>query len=156
MDEQDRGFLKDEYLKLQDQYEDYDRRSLTIKGWVSAGAAVAIVAGLREEGSFGIVQWAVVAALASTFWFLEARWKQFQYALAGRLQELERYFRGEGPELKPLQMYASWFAHYRRATARSGLWPAARQDFVMMPYVVIIAVCLIGIALNVAGRFGSG
>lgn len=152
MDQQDRGFLKDEYLKLQDQYEDFDRRSLTIKGWVSAGAAVAIVAGLKDEGSFGIVQWLIVAALAATFWYLEARWKQFQYALAGRLKELERYFRGEGPEPKPLQIYSSWFTHYKKATERSALWPAARQDFVMLPYVVIIAVCMIGIALNLAER----
>ena len=58
MDQQDRGFLKDEYLKLQDLFEDFDRRSLTIKGWVSAGAAVAIVAGAalafaRAIGEFG-------------------------------------------------------------------------------------------------------
>jgi len=35
-------FLKDEYLKLQDQYEDYDRRALMIKGWVGAGAIAAV------------------------------------------------------------------------------------------------------------------
>ena len=37
-----RSFLKDEYLLLQNQYEDYDRRSLTIKGWVGSGAAAAL------------------------------------------------------------------------------------------------------------------
>ena len=151
MDPQDRGFLKDEYLKLQDQYEDFDRRSLTIKGWVSAGAAVAIVAGLRADAPFGTAQWIAVAAFALTFWYLEARWKQFQYALAGRLQELERYFRDGSPEPRPLQIYSSWFAHYRQATRRSGLWRAAFQDFVMLPYLVIVLVCVAGIVLGLSG-----
>jgi hypothetical protein len=152
MDQQDRGFLKDEYLKLQDQYEDFDRRSLTIKGWVSAGAAIAIVTGLKADGRFAIPQWIAIASFALTFWYLEARWKQFQYALAGRIRELERYFRDGTPEPKPLQIYQNWFDHYRRATGRSTLWGAARQDFVMLPYVVIVAVCLAGIALDLAGR----
>jgi hypothetical protein len=150
MDEQDRAFLKDEYLKLQDQYEDYDRRSLTIKGWVSAGASVAIVTGIKQEGVLASLQWAAVATLALCFWFLEARWKQFQYSLSARIMELESYFRGEIPAPKPLQIYASWFASYRRSSHRAGLWIAARQDFVMLPYVIIVAFCLLGLVHSVA------
>jgi hypothetical protein len=36
-----RGYLKDEYLLLQDQYEDFDRRTLTIKSWIGTGAFAA-------------------------------------------------------------------------------------------------------------------
>ena len=41
-DDQRRNYLKEEYLFLQSQYEDYDKRSLQIKGWVSTGAAAGI------------------------------------------------------------------------------------------------------------------
>ena len=41
-DEDLRTALKDEYLLLQNQYEDFDRRSLTIKGWFGGGAAAAV------------------------------------------------------------------------------------------------------------------
>ena len=37
-----RGYLKDEYLLLHDQYEDFDRRTLTIKGWVGTSAFAAL------------------------------------------------------------------------------------------------------------------
>ena len=38
-----RGLLKDEYLLLQKQYEDIDRRTITIKGWIGTGAVAALV-----------------------------------------------------------------------------------------------------------------
>ena len=36
------------YLLLQNQYEDYDRRSMTIKGWVGSGAAAALALALSS------------------------------------------------------------------------------------------------------------
>ena len=42
------SFLKDEYIFLQGQYEDYDKRSLTIKGWVSTGAVTALALALNN------------------------------------------------------------------------------------------------------------
>ena len=144
MDDQVRGFLKDEYFKLQDQYEDFDRRSLMIKGWVSAGAAIALVAGMSGERSFAPQQWLVIAILVACFWFLEARWKQFQYATRGRIVELEAFFRNEGgPQPKPLQIYQRWFATYRDPKTRVALWRCAFQDFVMLPYVLIVAICVV-------------
>ena len=141
---EDRAFLKDEYLKLQDQYEDFDRRSLTIKGWVSAGAAIAFASGFKASEPFSVAAWLAIAAIALSFWYLEARWKQFQYALAGRITTLEAYFRGESTEPAPLQMYKAWFASYQHLTSKSALWTAARQDFVMLPYVLIVAICCLG------------
>ena len=152
MSDENRGFLKDEYLKLQDQYEDFDRRSLTIKGWVSAGAAVAFASGFKASEPFGAATWLAIAALALSFWYLEARWKQFQYALAGRIQTLEAYFRGETPEPPPLQMYKFWFDSYGKSTNRSDLWAAARQDFVMLPYVLIVGICCLGAVADALSR----
>ena len=143
---ENRSLLRDEYLKLQDQYEDFDRRSLTIKGWVSAGAAIAFANGFKTSEPFSVGAWLAIGSIALCIWYLEARWKQFQYALAGRIQELEAHFRGEEPEPFPLQMYASWFRNYRRGHGRSSLWAAARQDFVMLPYVLIVLICCAGAA----------
>ena len=137
-DEQDR-FLKDEYLKLQDQYEDYDRRSLTIKGWVSAGAAAALVLGLKEQGALGPRVWLVVGGLAICFWYLEARWKSFQYALRPRIEALELYFRG-GSEVAPapLQIFSAWFAEKGLGSMLARFAGAAVQDFVILPYLPIL------------------
>ena len=141
MDDAERDrFLKDEYLKLQDQYEDYDRRSLTIKGWVSAGAAGAIALGVQKAESSVILL--VVALLALCFWYLEASWKIFQYALRLRIEELEAHFRGEIVVFHPLQMFAKWFERYARINGTRRLIGAAAQGFVMLPYALIIAICL--------------
>jgi hypothetical protein len=39
--EQELRDLKGEYILLQNLYEDFDRRSLAIKGWIAAGAVAA-------------------------------------------------------------------------------------------------------------------
>ncbi|QMW22301.1 hypothetical protein [Sandaracinobacteroides saxicola] len=141
MDDVERDkFLKDEYMKLQDQYEDYDRRSLTIKGWISAGAAGAIALGFQKGESPVILL--VVAGFALCFWYLEASWKIFQYALRLRIQELERHFRGEIIVVHPLQIYAKWFERYARINGTRQLIGAAMQGFVMLPYALIIVSCL--------------
>jgi hypothetical protein len=46
---QRRNFLKDEYLLLQTQYESFDSRSLTIKGWTSTGALAALAVGFAVQ-----------------------------------------------------------------------------------------------------------
>lgn len=158
-------FLKDEYLKLQDYYEDYDRRSLTIKGWIAAGAAAGIAIGLDPEKNGGGMVWIFIALIAACFWYLETYWKTFQYALADRIRIIEAYFRNDKtslfPDPDPLQIYAWWFRsfvkdepiyeHERkfRPTSRSRrLFYAAFQPFVMLPYVLIIVICFVGFALQ--------
>ena len=158
-----RGYLKDEYLLLQNQYEDFDRRSLTIKGWVGSGSAAAL--GLAFNSSYSEFSFVVpifVAIIAAVFWFLETYWKIFQYALSGRIQVIEAYFR-EDPDVlirdpPPFQIYRSWFQTYydKQAFAdekrppqswRKRLWTAARQPFVSALYVTIIALSVMSSAV---------
>lgn len=159
MEQWQRDYLKDEYLKLQDQYEDYDRRALQIKGWIGAGALTAIAIGLDPQKSGNGIMWVTICILSLGFWYLEAKWKVFQYAIADRIRLIEAHFRGEQEllikELQPLQIYNWWFKSYsqdcpiydyedkyRPKPLKSRIWSAAFQDFVMLPYILIIIICL--------------
>lgn len=152
------GFLRDEYLLLQNQYEDFDRRSLTIKGWAVAGAVAGLALTFKSDGPGRLVP-LLVAVVAIMVWALEAAWKLFQYALADRIRVIEAYFRGDREVLvddfAPFQSYHWWFRTFVRdepifsyetsgpnARPRSiavRFWAAAWQPFVFAPYVVILA-----------------
>ena len=109
--EQRLGFLKDEYLLLQQTYEDFDRRTLTIKSWAVTVALGAIVLGFQYEKQN---LWPLAAVASLLFWLIEARWKTFQYAHANRIRRIEGFFRGE-PEIDdivPFQIYHEWFESY--------------------------------------------
>src|SRR4051812_2684207 len=87
LDDQNRNsFLKDEYLLLQNLYEDFDRRSLTIKGWVAAGAIAALGLSFNISYSFAAIIPGFVVIISFIFWYLETKWKMFQYALTDRIR----------------------------------------------------------------------
>ena len=155
-----RDYLKEEYLKLQDQYEDYDRRALQIKGWIGAGALAGIAIGFDQQKSGSGLIWILIAVLSGCFWYLEAKWKVFQYAIADRIRIIEAYFRGENDllinKLEPLQIYHWWFKSYKEDTPiyeyerafrpkplGQRIKKAAFHDFVMLPYLLIILICLV-------------
>jgi hypothetical protein len=145
-DTQRAAFLKDEYLLLQNQYEDSDRRSLTIKGWISAAAVAGVALGLDKSKNPDGEIWIIVAVIAACIWYLEGRWKTFQYANRGRIELIERYFRDSGEMATvppaPFQMYASWFETYVSESRLRRRFGAMRQDFVFLPYLPIIAICV--------------
>lgn len=153
------AMLKDEYLFLQSQYEDFDRRSLSIKGWVSGGAIAALALSFSSSHSLTIFIPFFIAVVVVTVWYLEAHWKLFQYALSDRIRIIEAYFRGDESILHkdpvPFQIYHWWFKSYvhdepiygyethrpRNRTAR--LKSAAFQRFVLLPYAPIFILCLV-------------
>jgi len=162
-----RVFLKDEYLLLQNQYEDFDRRSLTIKGWVASGAAAALAISFNTSYRLSFLIPVFVAVIAVVFWYLEAKWKLFQYALADRIRVIEAYFRDdpEKPEAAPtpFQVYHSWFKSYakdepifeyerafRPRSINARLRDAALQWFVSALYVAIIVLSIISSVLLLA------
>ncbi|MCV6620948.1 MAG: hypothetical protein OIF51_04260, partial [Cellvibrionaceae bacterium] len=166
MEDWQRDYLKEEYFKLQDQYEQYDNRALQIKGWIAAGAIAGIAIGFEDGKSADGMLWVIIAVLSACFWYLETKWKQFQYALGDRIQVLEAYFRGDQEIIikdpEPLQIYNWWFKSYandepiypyerefrpRKKLVR--LWVAGMQPFVMLPYSLIIAVCIVLLFLNI-------
>src|SRR5262245_29330539 len=164
-DEQRRSFLKDEYLFLQAQYEDYDKRSLQIKGWISSGAAAGLALAFNVTNKAAV--WAlpiIVASIVVIIWYLEAHWKLFQYALADRIRVLEAYFRND-PEIlaknpDPFQIYHWWFRSYARdepiykyeeahrpRPQSQRLFAAAFQTFVCLPYLPLLVLCAASLAI---------
>jgi hypothetical protein len=164
-EEQRRDCLREEYQILQRQYEDFDQRSLTIKGWISAAAIAAIALGADKGRNPHGEIWLAIAAIAACVWYLEGRWKTFQYAMRNRIRIIEAYFRDDPDILiknpAPFQIYHWWFRSYandepiyeyekqsrpKRYWIR--LWVAMKQQFVFVPYAPIILVCIIMFALG--------
>lgn len=163
-------FLKEEYFKLQDQYEDYDRRALQIKGWIGAGSLAGVALGLDSETSANGLTWILIACISICFWYLESVWKLFQYALADRIRIIEAHFRNDQEILiknpDPLQIYNWWFRTYqsdepiypyeekfRPQTKKHRLLAAARQSFVHLPYSLIVIICILLFILQKQGWF---
>ena len=159
------SFLKDEYLLLQNHYEDFDRRSLTIKGWVGSGAVAALAISFSTSYHLSALIAIFVMVMACVFWYVEAKWKVFQYALADRIRVIEAYFRNDPnkPEGSPdpFQIYHSWYRSYARdepiydyergyrpRSLRVRLRQAARQPFVNVLYVSIIILSLISFVFD--------
>jgi hypothetical protein len=157
-DRERRSLLKDEYLLLQNHYEDFDRRSLTIKGWIAAGAVTALAISFGSSFRYAWVLPILVAVLAAAFWYIEAYWKLFQSAIGDRIRIIEAYFRADSKILldkvpTPFQAYHRFYRSYvfdeplywyeieqngRPRTRSKRLWRLARQSFVYQPYATII------------------
>jgi hypothetical protein len=161
-------YLRDEYLLLQNLYESYDQRSLTIKSWVIGGtiAGLSIGAGITAASPRPAI-WVVVGTLSLFVWYLEGRWKMFQHALRARIRVIEAYFRKESdilPEYKnpiPFQTYHWWFMAerhdmpiypYEKAKERKSFaWRVCLsmfQDPVWVPYLPIIVICALFLMIH--------
>jgi hypothetical protein len=164
-----RGFLKDEYLLLQGQYEDFDRRTLTIKGWIGTGAFAALAVSFGSSNKYAYIIPVLVAILAGIFWYLEAYWKLFQQATADRIRIIEAYFREDaeifeknpvpfqafhrfslsyGPD-EPIYEYEKKEKGRPRSMSRR-LGELAAQGFVCQPYLAIIVLGIGSFALLLA------
>jgi hypothetical protein len=144
MDESEsQSLLKDEYLLIQNQYEDYDRRALTIKGWIGGGATALLALSITTSSQLAFIIPIFVATIAIVFWYLETKWKMFQYAHRERLTLIEAYFRGEHQKLHPFQIYTAWFPAY----SQLNFWNTGQQPFVACLYVTIILASLLSLVL---------
>ena len=133
--------LKAEYLQIQGQYEAFDQRALSMKALATPLLGAGLAFGVKEHSD--IVVYATTA-VALSLWVLEAIWKGFQHCFASRIEVLEDWFRGTGPDDEaPFQIYRAWTESY----ARTGLTATLRQmaqPFVFLPYLVVM---LVGMAI---------
>lgn len=139
MDEEKRAdLLKDEYIMLQNFYEDIDGKGLTIKSWAITVSLAAIGTGILYRREVLLVGF--FASLV--FWYLEARWRGLSYFFAVRIQDIEAAFQsGKWREEVPLQVYSTWTAKYDEVKDRT-LSYLFKQTTVL-PHALIAATSLI-------------
>jgi len=131
--------LKDEYIMLQQFYEDIDNKGLTIKSWAITVALAAIGAGIVEKNE--LILWAGLAA-SVMFWYLEAHWRGLSYFFSARIQNIEQIFQNGTMESGiPLQVYATWEAEYRKVGDRTFRYMF--KPFTIFPHLVIAGVIVL-------------
>jgi hypothetical protein len=137
------GLLRDEYLMVQEFYQDIDRRCFTIMGWSITVAVTAIGAGIVYAQSILLL----VASLAAlTFWYLEASWRGLSYFMSHRILQIEETIAGgTGGGLTPLQLYTEWEQEYRNAGRQTRKYFFKLQT--AMPHFLI---AFFGLALYLA------
>ena len=138
-DDQLRSALQAEYLHLQKAVEDMDARAVTIKAW-SISFSLAAVAGAFASKAASVLLLACASAVL--FWWLEARWKTFQDAYYGRIDAIERHFRGELALPSALQIRAAWYASWNGGSRRR-LWQIMSWPHVALPHAAVAALALL-------------
>ena len=140
MDKKDKiELLKSEYFKLQDYYESFDTKVQTVKGWSATVSIAAITVGFSYKNEF---IWLFAAVTALMFWFMDAKWKFFQYCYAPRIVEIENAFTADNFDtIIPLQIYFSWFKEWKSGKLK--LKKIFFMKIVMLPYAYTVAVCLL-------------
>ena len=128
--------LKDEYVMLQNFYEDIDSKGLTIKNWAITVALASIGAGFvyhRKE----ILIAGFFASLV--FWYLEAYWRGFSHFFSKRIQDIELAFQSEAwKEELPLQVYSTWSREYDKAGDQTRKYMLKKSS--LLPHMVIALV----------------
>jgi hypothetical protein len=104
------GMLKDEYVMLQQFYEDIDQKGLNIKNWSVTVALATIGAGLVYGKNILLL----TCAAAVMFWILEGYWRGLSYFFVVRIKDIEQAFAdGTADQEMPLQVYSTWDKAFR-------------------------------------------
>ncbi len=110
MENDDRDLLQKEYFLLEEMFENFDSKALTIKAW----SVTVSMAGIGAAYAYKTKELLILSAgSALLFWAIEALWKLFQRAYTKRIEEIESYFRSEIGQLSPLQISRAFSDHAR-------------------------------------------
>jgi hypothetical protein len=135
--------LRDEYLLLQNFYENFDTRIVTIKGWSATVGMAAIGAGFYQTHYL----WLFGAAASLVFWLIESLWKSFQYMYSPRIERLERAFASDDfTDIAPFQVYTSWFETLQKDGF--GVFGNFRLGIVAFPHAITFVAGIILFALH--------
>jgi hypothetical protein len=141
------SLLKDEYLMVQDFYQDIDRRCFTIMGWSITVAMAAIGAGIVYSQPI-LLMVAFLAALM--FWYLEATWRGLGHFMSVRINQIEDAVeQGQGGTLLPLQLYSEWEKEYKKSGGQTRRY--FFKSLTSMPHIFI---ALVSLALYIAVSVG--
>jgi hypothetical protein len=118
--------LKDEYIMLQNFYEDIDSKGLTIKNW-----AITVALPVIGTGLFYRKEVFLIGLFASiVFWYLEAYWRGLSHFFATRIKHIELAFQNgmrkchcrsirpgqpniRDPKIKPSGICSNCLRYYR-------------------------------------------
>jgi hypothetical protein len=129
--------LKDEYIMLQQFYEEIDSKGLTIKNWAISVALAAIGAGILYRKEVLLIGF--FASLV--FWYLEAHWRSLAHFFSIRIKTIEAAFQnGSWKEETPLQVYSTWGNEYDKVKDQTVKYMFRRSS--MLPHILIAAVSL--------------
>jgi hypothetical protein len=132
------SLLKDEYIMLQNFYEDIDAKGLNIKNWSITVALAAIGTGLVYESNILLV----ACATALMFWILEAYWRGLSYFFVVRIKNIEKAFANSTEDKEiPLQVYSTWDKAYKKDGGKTIEYMFKFSS--LLPHVAIIAISLI-------------
>ena len=150
------GLLRDEYLMVQEFYQDIDRRCFTIMGWSITVAVTAIGAGII----YGEMILLLIAFFTSlTFWYLEATWRGLSHFMSVRIKQIEQAIKsGKSENLRPLQLYSAWTREYKKTGRQTRKY--LFKSLTLMPHIFIaffslalfLAATLDWIVLNPIGK----
>lgn len=132
------GILKDEYVMLQQFYEEIDGKGLNIKNWSLTVALASIGAGIVYDKN---VLWLTFAA-SIMFWVLEAYWRGLSYFFVVRIKDIENAFAcGEAETTTPLQVYSTWGEAYKKQKDQTFRYMFKFSS--MLPHVAIAILSLL-------------
>ncbi len=130
--------LKDEYVMLQQFYEDIDEKGLNIKNWAITVALATIGTGLLYHKGILLVSFAV----AVIFWYLEAYWRGLSYFFALRIKAIEKVFKdGTWENETPLQVYSTWSDEYKKKGNQTLRYMFKQSSY--LPHAVIAIISLL-------------
>ena len=140
----DKSLLKDEYVMLQNFYEEIDEKGLNIKNWSITVALASVGAGLFYDKNVLLL----ASAAAFMFWVLEAYWRGLSYFYVVRIKDIEKAF-SEGREEKeiPFQVYSAWNREFRKSGDQTIRYMFKFSS--VLPHVPIMIVSLALYFLNV-------
>lgn len=139
MNSDDRVFLlKDEYLFLQQYYEDIDRKCLCIKGWNITLAAALVAAGVE----FSDILFVAGALVSVVFWYIEAFYRGLAFFIGSRIKSIEKVFRNDDYESEtPFQLYSTWEKLFDKNGSQTKNY--IFKPHVFLPHLFISIMCLI-------------
>ncbi len=130
----DNDRISNEYLKLQDIVEDFDRRALTIKSWSITLSMAGIGAGILKDNATIILLSSLTAML---FWIIEALWKTHQQHLYSRIYEIERAIRDK-KTIPPFQIASTWSSSFQTKNKHFHIWKVIWWPHIFLPHFAII------------------
>lgn len=129
-----------EYYFIEDLIDRFDQRSLLIKSWSITFTSAVIAVAVVQKAPFLLI----VATFSSlVFWYLEAMWKYFQKATAGRAIDLEKIIELDIGSYNGPRIASSFRKHYSKPWSHQHIPSTLWYANVLLPHIVVSVISFI-------------